>query len=407
MRKEVLIAAAIVALTVAAWAQEKDYQPTCKGCPGTFIGKAELDAYLKRGIASRITDQQVRSIDIGKSNLGLGMVFRERRSASDSVAEHDLVSEVYHIIEGHATLKLGPDLVGASRRPASSKTVRVQNGPGNGADEIRDGVAYDLSPGDVVVIPAGTGHQFTKIADPISYLMFRIDPEKIVPLKTEADSRADLSTDGTETPEAARQEGEKNRHLEKEYAPSCRLCPGYYVPRSEIDAYVTRAIANQLTDQGIRTVDIGKTNVNVGVVHRSKLVTPEANVAEHDLVSEAYHVIDGSATLKLGPELVGKVRRAPTQTTVRLLNGPGNGAAEIRNGITRDIKAGDVVVIPAGTGHQFTKIEDHITYLIVRVDPDKVLPLKTAADSQADLKTDGRTTAGGGAGAVSSQQQKK
>jgi uncharacterized protein YjlB len=35
---------------------------------------------------------------------------------------------------------------------------------------------------------------------------------------------------------------------------------------------------------------------------------------------------------------------------------------------------GDVVVIPAGTGHQFTKIDDHISYLMVRIDPDKVTP---------------------------------
>jgi hypothetical protein len=46
-----------------------------------------------------------------------------------------------------------------------------------------------------------------------------------------------------------------------------------------------------------------------------------------------------------------------------------------------------VVVIPAGTGHLFTRIDDHITYLMVRIDPDKVTPPKTAADSQADLST--------------------
>jgi uncharacterized protein YjlB len=42
-----------------------------------------------------------------------------------------------------------------------------------------------------------------------------------------------------------------------------------------------------------------------------------------------------------------------------------------RNGVAYQLKVGDVVVIPAGTGHQFTKIDDHITYLMVRVDPDK------------------------------------
>src|SRR5262245_33595561 len=96
---------------------------------------------------------------------------------------------------------------------------------------------------------------------------------------------------------------------EREYTPTCNMCPGTYVPNTEIQAYVKRAIANQLTDQGIRQVDIGKANVGVAVVYRGKIDNPQANVAEHDLVSEVYHVIDGSATLVLGPDLVGKERR--------------------------------------------------------------------------------------------------
>jgi mannose-6-phosphate isomerase-like protein (cupin superfamily) len=187
---------------------------------------------------------------------------------------------------------------------------------------------------------------------------------------------------------------------EKEYQPTCNMCPGTYIPNAEIQAYVKRAIANQLVDQQVRQVDIGKSNVGVAVVHRGKLATAEPSVAEHDLVSEVYHVISGSATLVLGPDLVGKQRRPSTSTTVRLLNGPGNNAKSIRNGVAHELKVGDVVIIPAGTGHQFTKIDDHITYLMIRVDPDKVTPHKTEADSKADLLTDGRGTAGGGAGAT-------
>ena len=187
---------------------------------------------------------------------------------------------------------------------------------------------------------------------------------------------------------------------EKEYSPTCKMCPGTYISNTEVQAYVKRAIANQLTDQQIRQVDIGKANVGVAVVYRGRLNNPEANVAEHDLVSEVYHVIDGSATLVLGPDLVGTVRRPSTQTTVRLLNGPGNNAKAIQNGFAYELKPGDVVIIPAGTGHQFTKIDDHVTYLMMRVDPDKVTPHKSEADSKADLLTDGRGTAGGGAGAA-------
>jgi len=68
--------------------------------------------------------------------------------------------------------------------------------------------------------------------------------------------------------------------------------------------------------------------------------------------------------------------------TVVEFNGPGNNGSEVRNGIAYEIKAGDVVVIPAGTGHWFTRIEDHIDYLMVRIDPDKLTPLKSEAQSQ-------------------------
>jgi mannose-6-phosphate isomerase-like protein (cupin superfamily) len=187
---------------------------------------------------------------------------------------------------------------------------------------------------------------------------------------------------------------------EKEYRPTCNMCPGTYVPSAEVQAYVKRAIANKLTDQQVRQVDIGKSNVGIAVVYRGKVANPNAAVAEHDLVSEVYHVLDGSATLVLGPDLVGKERRPAAETTVRFLNGPGNNAKGIRNGVAYELKPGDVVVIPAGTGHQFTKIDDHISYLMVRIDPDKVTPHKTEADSKADLLTDGRVTAGGGAGAA-------
>ncbi len=254
----------------------------------------------------------------------------------------------------------------------------------------------------MVIIPAGTGHQFTRVDDHITYLMVRFDPDKIVPLKTEAESKADLRTTGIETPEEQKVEAAKYKHLEKDYQPTCKLCPGTHIPWSEVMAYAWRARANQLTDQGIRQVDIGKINVGVAVVHRGKLANPEANVAEHDLISELYHVISGAATLKLGPDLVGKERRPANLTTVRLLNGPGNNAKEIRNGVSYEIRPGDVVMIPAGTGHQFTRIDDHVTYLMVRVDPDKVTPHKTQADSMADLATDGRAVAGGGAGAANS-----
>jgi mannose-6-phosphate isomerase-like protein (cupin superfamily) len=166
--------------------------------------------------------------------------------------------------------------------------------------------------------------------------------------------------------------------------PTCKNCPGTYISNDEVQAYVKRAVATNTIDQQVRAVDIGKSNVAVGLVHRGKITKP-GEVAEHDMVSEVYHVISGAATLVLGPDLVNKQRRPPDNVAVRMLNGPGNNAASIRNGVSYELKTGDVVIIPAGTGHWFTKIDDHITYLMIRVDPDKVAPLKDEAASKADL----------------------
>ena len=194
MLKSAFIAAALVMTIAAVYAQNVP-TATCQGCPATYISNEELQAYLKRAIARKQIDQQVRSVDAGKSGIAVGMVHRTRldQPSPQSVAEHDHVSEVYHVISGSATLVTGPDLVDAQRRPATNENVRLLNGPGSNAASIRNGVTHQLKAGDAIIIPAGTGHWFTKIDDHISYLMIRIDPDKVVPLKDEAASKAYLS----------------------------------------------------------------------------------------------------------------------------------------------------------------------------------------------------------------------
>jgi mannose-6-phosphate isomerase-like protein (cupin superfamily) len=191
--KHVLFCLLATLVVVPNATAQDDPQPTCKNCPATYIGKAELDAYLQRAKAEQIIDQQVRAVDVGKSNVAIGMVHRTKLMTPGEVAEHDLVSEVYHIIDGSATLVTGPDMVGSERRPATNTNVRLLNGPGHNAKSIRNGVTHQLKAGDVIVIPAGTGHWFTKIDDHITYLMVRIDPDKATPPKDEAASKADLA----------------------------------------------------------------------------------------------------------------------------------------------------------------------------------------------------------------------
>ena len=197
MQKYGIIWKAIVIAAVLACALlAQDPKPTCNQCPATYINSSELQAYAKRAMENRLVDQQVRSVDVGKSQVGIGIVYRGKldQPGKNAVAEHDFISEVYHVIEGTATLETGPDLVGAEQRPSTMQTVREFNGPGKNAASIRNGVTYHLKPGDVIVVPAGTGHLFSHIDDHIIYLMVRIDPDKVVPLKDEAASKTYLAS---------------------------------------------------------------------------------------------------------------------------------------------------------------------------------------------------------------------
>jgi len=173
----------------------------------------------------------------------------------------------------------------------------------------------------------------------------------------------------------------------QEDKPSCAMCKATYIPARELAAYEAASRANKLIDQQVRSVDVGKTRLQIALVHRGKLDAPAPrSVAEHDLVTEVYYILTGSGTNRTGPDIVDAQRRPPNDRAVLSLNGPGSNGTDFRGAETQELRPGDVLVIPAGTGHQFTKIDDEITYLMVRVDPDKVVPLMDEAASRAYLE---------------------
>ena len=73
-------------------------------------------------------------------------------------------------------------------------------------------------------------------------------------------------------------------------------------------------------------------------------------------VTEVYYILEGGGTYTTGGSMPD----------------PKNRTAGIKGGETNEIKPGDVIVIPPGTAHWFSKINGHVTYLEARF-PGNVL----------------------------------
>jgi hypothetical protein len=85
---------------------------------------------------------------------------------------------------------------------------------------------------------------------------------------------------------------------------------------------------------------------------------------------ETYIITSGSGILTTGGTIVNKKASAG----VNVMNGPsGNGTAGA-NAYSRKVQEGDIIIIPTGVGHGWSQITNHVTYLSVRPDPDRVLP---------------------------------
>jgi mannose-6-phosphate isomerase-like protein (cupin superfamily) len=146
-----------------------------------------------------------------------------------------------------------------------------------------------------------------------------------------------------------------------------------YVSVENVQAALNRSPQLAVNPQpNVRVVDAGGFNVAVGAIHRPQ--SPPGVAAVHFKVTEVYHVIDGAATLVTGGTMVNPKNRAPDEESVKFEDGPGASGSSITGGTSQRIKAGDVVVIPAGVPHWFSAIEGSITYLVVRFDPERLLP---------------------------------
>jgi mannose-6-phosphate isomerase-like protein (cupin superfamily) len=137
---------------------------------------------------------------------------------------------------------------------------------------------------------------------------------------------------------------------------------------------VLKHASPQAVDQQLKVVDMGKYNLAVGIIHRgpTKDGGPLTGIA-HDQTTETYIIVSGAGTLVTGGTMANPKPIPETSTAYKILNGPSTTGA-VTGALSRKVGPGDIIIIPAGVFHGWTGITDHVDYLSVRPDPDKVLP---------------------------------
>ena len=121
-------------------------------------------------------------------------------------------------------------------------------------------------------------------------------------------------------------------------------------------------IAKNVVDQPIKATDVPGGKASVAMLHRVK---PEASALIHDRVTETY----------LHPVGIGHDRdrrivgRCRSRTDLTRVNAGMSQTGTRQGGDSRKVKAGDIIIIPAGTPHSFSALDGPISYLVYRFEP--------------------------------------
>jgi hypothetical protein len=160
-------------------------------------------------------------------------------------------------------------------------------------------------------------------------------------------------------------------------------------------------------DRQIVSRDIGDLNLSVGIIHRGAVGGPPPDGAaaggragggggggaappppdcgvtsgaasgasgiKHDFQTETYIVVSGAGTLVTGGDILNGRQSTPESSVTTTLNGPSCSGQIVGDWVARYVTEGDVVIIPAGTPHGWLNIPDHVDYMSVRPDPQRVL----------------------------------
>lgn len=127
------------------------------GSPAIFRSNADLQAALEQ---SKAAGGELASASITVTDQYRGSIVH--RNQPNGAITHAGNTELHYIVEGSGTVVTGGTIVRTDGAPA----------------RIEGGESHRVVKGDIVIIPAGSPHMYSRIDEPITYLEFRfVAPE--------------------------------------------------------------------------------------------------------------------------------------------------------------------------------------------------------------------------------------
>ena len=151
----------------------------------TVVTEATLEEAEAAAPADRVSDQPIVHVESAEGRLGIGVVHRPAIAPGSPIEaiRHHKQSEVYRVMAGRGILVTSRSMEAPEPYDPDGYVVKNLVGPSDGGiiTEIDD--AQPIEAGDIVIIPAGVAHGFSEISEPITYMVVRVDPERLVELK--------------------------------------------------------------------------------------------------------------------------------------------------------------------------------------------------------------------------------
>jgi mannose-6-phosphate isomerase-like protein (cupin superfamily) len=160
------LSAALFLVLIAFVAQPAVAQQSAPVAPATYVSKAELMEVLKKSDGTPQSDVTVQKVPAPPNTVLVNIGHRTKAGATMSGGVHPDLIEVYHIIEGTATVTTGGTLVKPAGADANARPV------------IQGGKSQRVTVGDVVVIPINTPHTISDVESTLVFLNIRINPMK-------------------------------------------------------------------------------------------------------------------------------------------------------------------------------------------------------------------------------------